>query len=126
MHEATNGCLFVEGLRMRPTAFRVLNALFVLGRNPTWFQDGSTIAEIAATANLSEHVVRARLQDLRRLEACRSLDWALRTRCHRLQCLLQIASILIAFGCYEQVLEPDHLEPIRLVAFAGKRIQQLV
>ncbi len=67
MHEATNGCLFVEGLKMRPTAFRVLNALFILGRQPTWYQDGSTIAEIAATAGLSEHVVRARLQDLRRL-----------------------------------------------------------
>ncbi len=59
--------LFVEGLKMRPTAERVLQALAALDGRPDIFQSGNTATEIAHQCGLTAHVVRARLQDLRRL-----------------------------------------------------------
>lgn len=59
--------LFVEGIRMRPTAERVLAAITQHGATPSVFQKGASIESIAATTGLSRHVVRARLCDLRRL-----------------------------------------------------------
>jgi DNA-binding MarR family transcriptional regulator len=59
--------LYIEGLKMRPSAEKVLHALFRLDGRPDIFQAGNTVSEIAQYAGLSCHVVRARLQDLRRL-----------------------------------------------------------
>ena len=59
--------LFVEGLKMRSTAERVLRALADLGGRPQMFQTGNTTDEIARHTGLDEKVVRARLIDLRRL-----------------------------------------------------------
>lgn len=59
--------LFVEGLKMRPTAERVLAAITHCGAKPSVFQMGATIEAIATASGLSKHVVRARLCDLRRL-----------------------------------------------------------
>lgn len=59
--------LFVEGLKMRPTAECVLAAITHCGATPSVFQKGATIESIAAATGLSCHVVRARLCDLRRL-----------------------------------------------------------
>ncbi|MBX3353002.1 MAG: hypothetical protein KF684_08695 [Phycisphaeraceae bacterium] len=59
--------LFVEGLKMRPTAERVLAAITHQGATPCVFQKGVTIESIATASGLSKHVVRARLCDLRRL-----------------------------------------------------------
>lgn len=59
--------LFVEGLKMRPTAFRVLQALHELGALPGMTQAGCSGHELAATSGVPLHGVRARLQDLRRL-----------------------------------------------------------
>lgn len=61
------GELFVEGLKMRPTAERVLAAITLSGATPSVFQRGATIESIATASGLSRHVVRARLCDLRRL-----------------------------------------------------------
>jgi len=58
--------LFVEGLKMRPTAERVLAAITHCGATPSVFQMGATIEAIATASGLSRHVVRARLCDLRR------------------------------------------------------------
>jgi len=59
--------LFVEGLKMRPTAERVLAAITHQGATPSVFQKGVTIECIATASGLSKHVVRARLCDLCRL-----------------------------------------------------------
>ncbi len=59
--------LFVEGLRMRPTAERVLVSLSEMDGQPAFYPVGNTIAELAARSGLTAHVVRARLCDLRRL-----------------------------------------------------------
>jgi len=59
--------LFIEGLKMRPTAERVLAAITHHGATPDVFQKGATIESIATASGLSKHVVRARLCDLRRL-----------------------------------------------------------
>lgn len=60
-------CLFVEGLKMRPGAETVLAALAAMDGLPDVFQTGNTIGEIAERTGLTAHVIRARLQDLRRL-----------------------------------------------------------
>lgn len=60
-------CLFVEGLKMRPGAEKVLLALAAMDGLPEVFQTGNTIGEIAGRTGLTAHVIRARLQDLRRL-----------------------------------------------------------
>jgi hypothetical protein len=62
-----DGELFVEGLKMRPTAERVLRAIAQQGGMPSIFQKGVRVEAIAASTGLSRHVVRARLCDLRRL-----------------------------------------------------------
>lgn len=59
--------LFVEGLKIRPTAERVLAAITHSGATPSVFQKGVMIENIATASGLSKHVVRARLCDLRRL-----------------------------------------------------------
>ena len=59
--------LFVEGLKMRPSAERVLLALSALDGQPAYYPRGNTTEELAAYCGLSAHVVRARLCDLRRL-----------------------------------------------------------
>jgi hypothetical protein len=62
-----DGELFVEGLKMRPTAERVLRTITEQGATPGVFQKGVSVEAIAASSGLSHHVVRARLCDLRRL-----------------------------------------------------------
>lgn len=72
-----SGGLFVEGLKLRPSAVRVLAALHDLPggvARPRMFQTGGTIAEIVEATGLSAHVVRARLCDLRRLGLVESVD----------------------------------------------------
>jgi hypothetical protein len=64
---ASETCLYVEGLKMRPTAERVLTALKELDGRPEFIQRGNTATEIARHTGLSPHVVRARLCELRRL-----------------------------------------------------------
>jgi hypothetical protein len=64
---ASETCLFIEGLKMRPTAERVLRALGELEGRPDFFQTGPTARELAERTGLDPHVVRARLCDLRRL-----------------------------------------------------------
>lgn len=64
---ASETCLFIEGLKMRPTAERVLQALGELDGQPDFFQAGPTARELAERTGLDPHVVRARLCDLRRL-----------------------------------------------------------
>lgn len=59
--------LFIEGLKMRPTAERVLLALHQLDGQPHPLQAGNTIPEIARHTGLHPHLIRARLCDLRRL-----------------------------------------------------------
>lgn len=59
--------LFVEVLKMRPSAERVIAALVCAEAMPMYHQTGLSIAEIAVKSGLKPHVVRARLQDLRRL-----------------------------------------------------------
>jgi hypothetical protein len=59
--------LFVEAVRMRPTAEAVLNAFYQLAEAPTSHLHGQTSADLAQHAGLTPHVVRARLCDLRRL-----------------------------------------------------------
>lgn len=60
--------LFVEGLKLRPTGERVLDALLTLDGEPHPVHVvGQTAAELAAHTGLSRHVVRARLTELRRL-----------------------------------------------------------
>lgn len=59
--------LFVEGLKMRPTAFRVLQALHDLGALPGMTQAGCSGQALASSSGVPLHGVRARLQDLRRL-----------------------------------------------------------
>lgn len=66
--------LFVEGVRMRPTAEKALAAIAAISGQPGYFQPGVATAVIAAVCGHSEHVVRARLCDLRRLglvESCK-------------------------------------------------------
>lgn len=53
---------------MRPSAEKVLAALDRLdGRPRIVYQTGNTIAQLSLATGLSRHVIRARLQDLRRL-----------------------------------------------------------
>lgn len=59
--------LFVEGLKMRPSAERVLVTLATRDGRPAYHPIGNTIEELARHTGLSAHVVRARLCDLRRL-----------------------------------------------------------
>ncbi len=59
--------LFIEGVRMRPSAENVLLALAALDGEPHPFPLGNTIADLAGWTGLSRHLVRARLCDLRRL-----------------------------------------------------------
>lgn len=59
--------LFVEGVKMRPTAEKTLAAIAAAAGPPDYHQPGAATAVIAAVCGHSEHVVRARLCDLHRL-----------------------------------------------------------
>ncbi|MEM1353879.1 MAG: hypothetical protein AAGH88_03245 [Planctomycetota bacterium] len=62
------GILYVEGLKLRPTGEKVLQALAELDGEPHPIHiEGKTTSELARHTGLSNHVVRARLTDLRRL-----------------------------------------------------------
>lgn len=61
-----SGVLFVECIRMRPSAERVLAALAIIGGGPGFWQAHCTTFEIAERTGLTRHQVRARLCDLRR------------------------------------------------------------
>ena len=62
------GVLYVEGLKLRPTAEKVLKALAELDGEPHPVHiEGMTAMELARHTGLSTHVIRARLTDLRRL-----------------------------------------------------------
>lgn len=60
-------CLWVEAVKLRPTALRVLHALAVLERSNSPMSDGISAQALAEVSKLNPHVVRARLCDLRRL-----------------------------------------------------------
>lgn len=60
-------CLWVEAIKLRPTAERVLDALAVAENNPDGSRLDSTAKALAVATKLSPHVIRARLCDLRRL-----------------------------------------------------------
>ena len=60
-------CLWVEAVKLRPTALRVLHTLAALERASLAEENGVTTHAIAQESGLTPHVVRARLCDLRRL-----------------------------------------------------------
>lgn len=63
-----DGVLYVEGLKLRPTGERVLQALAELDGEPHPVHiEGKTASDLAQHTGLSTHVVRARLTELRRL-----------------------------------------------------------
>ncbi len=65
--------LFVEGLKLKPSAERVLAALGDLDGEPHPVHNvGNTAVQLAEHTGLSAHVVRARLTELRRLDLIRS------------------------------------------------------
>ncbi|MEM6504053.1 MAG: hypothetical protein AAF711_01155 [Planctomycetota bacterium] len=59
--------LFVEGLKLRPSQVKVLDAIAALGGEPAMIQQGVSVASIAELAKLTQHTIRARLHELRRL-----------------------------------------------------------
>lgn len=71
-HRMEGGCLYVEGLRMRPTAERVLTAICEKDGEPTCWTIGATADELSERTGLNRHVVRARLCHPRRLELIES------------------------------------------------------
>ena len=62
-----SACLWVEAVKLRPSAEKVLRALVAAEDNPESQRLDVTAPAIAQATELSAHVVRARLCDLRRL-----------------------------------------------------------
>lgn len=60
-------CLYIEGLKMRPTAERVLKALYEKDGEPTCWTIGATVEALIELTEMNGHAVRARLCDLRRI-----------------------------------------------------------
>ncbi|MEM9419142.1 MAG: hypothetical protein AAGA25_08865 [Planctomycetota bacterium] len=60
-------CLWVEGVKLSPSAEKVLTALVAVDNDVEGSRVDATAPLLAAATGLTAHVVRARLCDLRRL-----------------------------------------------------------
>lgn len=57
--------LFVEGIKLSPSATKVMVAIAEIEGSPHVYPDGVTIAQLHEATGYSKHVIRARLNDLR-------------------------------------------------------------